>query len=104
MKTLLRKDDKVVITTGKDKKKTGKIVRLYRNEGKVLIAGLNMKKRNVRPNRDMPQGGVVEKEAPVSISNVMIFCNKCNKAVKIGIKKLPDNTKMRFCKKCEAEI
>jgi large subunit ribosomal protein L24 len=104
VKTFLRKDDKVIITTGKDKKKTGKVVHVYPLVNKVMIAGLNMKKRTVRPNRDMPQGGVIEKESPLSISNVMLFCGKCNKGVKVGIKKLPDNSKMRFCKKCEAEI
>lgn len=104
MKTLIRKDDKAIVVAGKEKGKTGKVVHVYPKIGKLMISGINMAKRHVRPTRDLPQGGVVEKEAPLPISNVMIYCSKCNKGVKVGVKKLPDNTKMRFCKKCEIEL
>lgn len=104
MKTLLRKDDKVIVTIGKDRKKTGKIIRIYPDKGRVLVSGLNMLKRHIRPNRDMPQGGIIEKESSISISNIMLFCGKCNKGVKSGIKRLPDNSRMRYCRKCESEI
>lgn len=104
MKTLLHKDDKVIVTVGKDKKKTGKVVKVYPKKGRVMVTGINMLKRHIRPNRDMPQGGIMEKESPISLSNIMLFCSKCNKGVKVGIKKLPDNSRMRFCKKCEAEL
>lgn len=104
MKTLLRKEDKVIVTTGKEKKKTGKILRIYPAKGKLLISGLNLLKRHIRPNRDMPQGGVIAKESPITISNVMFFCGKCSRGVKLGVKRLPDGSRMRFCKKCEAEV
>lgn len=104
MKTLVRKDDKVIVTVGKERGKTGKVVHVYPKEGRVLISGLNMAKRHIRPNRDMPQGGIIEKELPLSLCNVMLYCSKCTRGVRAGIKRLPDNTRMRFCKKCELEI
>lgn len=104
MKTLMRRDDKVIISTGKDRGKTGKLLRVYLKDGRLLVSGLNLIKRHVRPTRDMPQGGIIEKEAPISISNVMLYCNKCGRGVRVGIKRLPDNTRMRYCKKCELEI
>lgn len=104
MKTLIRRDDKIVVIAGKERGKTGKVLHVYPNEGRLLISGLNMLKRHVRPTRDMPQGGIIEKESPFSISNVMLYCSKCNRGVRIGIKRLPDNTRMRFCRKCELEI
>lgn len=104
MKTLLHKEDKVIVMTGKERKKTGKILRVYPAKGRLLISGLNLLKRNIRPNRDMPQGGVIEKESPIPIPNVMFFCGKCNKGVRIGVKRLPDGSRMRYCKKCEAEV
>lgn len=104
IKVKIRKDDKVVVTTGKDKGKTGKVLRVYPKEGRVLVSGLNLVKRAIRPTHDMPQGGIIEKESPISISNVMLFCNKCNRGVRVGIKRLPDGTRMRYCKKCELEL
>lgn len=104
MKTLIRRDDKVVVTVGKDRGKTGKVLRVYPEGGRLLASGLNFVKRAMRPTRDMPQGGIIEKESPISISNVMLYCNKCNRGVRAGIKRLPDGTKMRYCKKCELEI
>lgn len=104
MRTLIHKNDKVVVTAGKEKGKTGKVMLVYPGEGRLLISGINMVKRTVRPNRDMPQGGIVEKESTIAISNVMLYCNKCSRGVRIGIKRLPDSSTMRYCKKCELEI
>lgn len=104
MKRLIHKNDKVMVLAGKEQGKTGKVLHVYPKEEKLLISGLNMLKRNIRPNRDMPQGGIIEKETPISISNVMLFCSKCNRGVRVGIKRLPDNTRMRYCKKCELEL
>ena len=104
IKSRIRRDDKVVVITGKEKSKVGKVLRVYPNEGRVLISGLNLIKRHVRPTRDLPQGGIIEKEEPIRISNVMIYCNKCGRGVRVGIKRLPDGTMMRYCKKCESEV
>lgn len=104
MKILIHKDDKVIIIAGKDRGKNGKVVRVYPKDSRVLVAGLNLIKRHVRPTRDIQQGGIIEREAAIDISNIMLFCNKCGRGVRAGVKRLPDNTRMRYCKRCELEI
>lgn len=104
IKLHIRRDDKVIVIAGKEKGKTGKVLRVYPEEGRVLVSGLNLLKRHVRPTRDLPQGGIIEKEAPIHISDVMIYCSKCGRGVRVGIKRLPDGTRMRYCKKCELEL
>lgn len=104
VKTRIRKDDKVIVIAGKEKGKTGKVIRVYPNMGRALVSGLNLLKRHVRPSKDIPQGGIIEKEAPINLSKIMIFCGKCDKGVRIGVKRLPDGSRMRFCRKCELEI
>lgn len=104
MKTLIKKNDKVMVLTGKDKGKTGKVMRIYPQTGRLLISGLNIVKRQVRPNRDMPQGGIVDKECPIVISNAMFYCSKCSRGVRLGVKRLPDKSRMRFCKRCSLEV
>lgn len=104
IKTRIRRDDKVVVTAGKEKGKTGKVIHIYPRQGRVLISGINLLKRHVRPTRDLPQGGIIEKEVPINTSKVMIYCSKCGRGVRMGIKRLPDGTRMRYCKKCELEL
>jgi large subunit ribosomal protein L24 len=94
----LRRDDEVVVIAGRDKGKRGKITRVLEND-KLIIAGINMVKRHTKPN---PQagvaGGIVEKEAPIHVSNVAIFNSATNKADRVGIKVLEDGTKARIFK------
>lgn len=94
----LRRDDEVVVIAGRDKGKRGKITRVLDND-KLIIAGINMVKRHTKPN---PQagvaGGIVEKEAPIHVSNVAIFNSATNKADRVGIKVLEDGTKARIFK------
>lgn len=104
IKTRIKRDDKVVITVGKEKGKMGKVLRVYQKEGKLLVSGVNLLKRHMRPNRDLPQGGIIDKEAPLRISNVMVYCNKCAKGVRVGVKRFPDGSRVRYCKKCELEL
>lgn len=100
MKYSIRKDDQVMVMAGKEKGKTGRILRVVTGKGKVLIEKLNIVKRHTKPTQKDPQGGIIEKEAPVSISNVMILCTKCKGPVRTGKKKLDDGKGVRFCKKC----
>ncbi len=94
----IHRDDEVVILTGKDRGKRGKVVRVM-SEGRVLVAGINMIKRHTKPNPQMGiTGGIVEKEAPLDISNVAIFNPKTQKADKVGIRVLEDNTRVRIYK------
>ncbi len=96
----IRKDDQVVITTGKEKGKTGKVARVIPKTGKVLVEGLNIIKKHMRPSSQHRQGGIIDIEVPISISNVMLICGKCKGPVRIGRKSLEDGKKVRFCKKC----
>lgn len=98
VKYKLKKDDLVQVTTGKEKGKSGKILKIDREKGKVLVAGLNMVKKARKPRRQGEKGGIVDIEAPIAISNVMIVCKKCG-PTRIGIEGTGDK-KVRKCKKC----
>ena len=98
VKYKLKKDDLVQVTTGKEKGKSGKILKIDREKGKVLVAGLNMVKKARKPRRQGEKGGIVDIEAPIDISNVMSVCKKCG-PTRIGIEGTGDK-KVRKCKKC----
>jgi large subunit ribosomal protein L24 len=96
----VKKDDMVMIIAGKDKGKSGKILRVLPGKGRVVIENLNVVKRHSRPTRSNAQGGILEKEAPIDASNVLLLCASCNKPTRTGIRVLEDGSKARFCKKC----
>lgn len=99
----IKKNDKVKITVGKDKGKTGVVEKIYKNSNKVLITGINLYKRHVKKNEKMPQGGIVEIPRPMDISKLNIVCPKCAKVSRIGFK-VEKNKKVRICKKCDSKI
>ena len=106
----IRKGDPVVIIAGKnklDKKKEenlnlkgAKVMSVDRVEGKVIVENANVAKRHMRPNQLNPEGGIVERAMPIAISNVMYYCPKCDKGVRLGFRILKDGKKARFCKSC----
>ncbi|HHD11380.1 MAG TPA: 50S ribosomal protein L24 [Deltaproteobacteria bacterium] len=96
----IRKDDNVIVIAGKEKGKTGKVIRVLPDKAMALVEKLNMVKRHQKPTPKYPQGGIIEKEAPIHISNLMIICDKCKKGVRVGRKFLEDGKKVRFCKSC----
>ena len=96
----IKKNDQVMVIAGKEKGKTGKILDVLPKQGYVLIEKVNFVKRHTRPGGQNRQGGILEKEAPVHVSNVMIVCNKCNSPVRVGRKILEDGKRARHCKKC----
>jgi large subunit ribosomal protein L24 len=96
----IKKNDQVKVIAGKEKGKTGKILTVMPKKGCVIIEKVNFVKRHTRPSGQARQGGILEKEAPIHISNVMVVCNKCNSPVRIGQKALEDGKKARYCKKC----
>ncbi|WP_406677314.1 50S ribosomal protein L24 [Moorella sp. ACPs] len=100
VKVHVKKGDLVMVITGKDAGKKGKVLSVDRAKGRVIVEGVNIVKRHTRPTPKMPQGGIIEKEAPVASSNVMLFCSKCNRPTRIGKQFLADGTKTRVCKKC----
>ncbi|MCX7774773.1 MAG: 50S ribosomal protein L24 [Spirochaetaceae bacterium] len=99
VKYKLRKEDLVQVIAGKDKGKQGKILKIDREKGRVIIEGINMVKKAMRKRSQTDRGGIVEIEAPIHISNVMIVCRKCNKPVRIGYK-VEGDVKKRVCRKC----
>lgn len=96
----IRKDDLVQVISGKDKGKRGKILKVIPKENKVVIQGINIVKRHQRPIPQLREGGIIEREAPIYASKVMIVCPSCDRPTRVGAKFLEDGTKVRVCKKC----
>ena len=90
----------VMVVTGRDRGKTGKVMRVMPERGRVVVERLNIVKRHTKPRGAQSPGGIVEKEAPIDISNVMIFCDRCNAPVRVGIKSADDGVKSRVCRRC----
>ncbi|MDS1030429.1 50S ribosomal protein L24 [Bacillota bacterium LX-D] len=99
-KVHVKKGDTVMVITGKSAGKKGKVLEVIPEKQRVIVEGVNVVKRHTKANPKAPQGGIVEKEAPISSSNVMLFCSKCNSPTRVGHKFLDDGSKVRHCKKC----
>ena len=104
MGTGLKKEDTVQVIAGKEKGKRGRVLAVLRGEHKVLVERTNLIKKHLKPSKKHAQGGIIEKEAPIHISNVMLICPKCGKDSKIGAVILDDGKKHRTCKKCKEVI
>ena len=100
----IKKDDKVKVITGKDKGKIGKVLKIANKKDRILVENINIIKRHTRPTAQNRQGGIVESEAPIHWSNVMLMCNKCVSPVRIKMKRLDDGKKVRVCRKCNEII
>jgi len=99
----LKKGDSVLITAGKDKGRTGKVIKAMPKELKVLVEGINLKKKHVRPKREGEKGQVVEIPMSIDISNVKMICPKCGKITRVGFL-VENKEKYRICKKCKQKI
>lgn len=99
----VKKNDTVMVTTGKDKGKTGKVLSILKKKDRVIVEKVNMVKRHVKPSQKA-KGGIMEREGALHVSNVRIYCEKCSKPVRTGTKVLEDGKKVRFCRKCEEVI
>jgi large subunit ribosomal protein L24 len=104
LKRKIKKGDSVLVVSGRERGKTGKVTRVLPESGKVVVERLNIVKRHRKPSGPQGGGGIVEKEAPLDISNVMILCGKCNKPVRVGAKRLDDGTHVRVCKSCGEQL
>ena len=104
VKLHVKKNDMVKVIAGKNQGKSGKILRVFPDKSRIVVEGLNIIKRHTRPNQLNPEGGIVEKEAPLSISNVMLVCGSCNQATRTGVRLLEDGSKTRYCKKCNESV
>lgn len=96
----IKKNDRVMVITGKDRGKIGKVLRMVSKRDRVVVERVNVIKRHTKPTQTAPQGGIIEKEAPIHVSNLMLVCGKCGDAVRVGRKSLEDGKRVRFCKKC----
>lgn len=96
----IRKNDKVMVLAGKEVGKIGAVLKVDSEKGRVLVEKVNMIKRHSKPSAKTGQGGIVEKEAPLDISNVMVVCDKCTEPTRIGKRVLEDGSKVRICRKC----
>ena len=99
-KCYIKKDDKVKVIVGKDKGKIGKVLKVDRKKGGILIEKINIVKRHSKPTQQNRQGGIVEKEMPIQWSNVMVMCGKCVKPARVKMQRLEDGKKIRACVKC----
>jgi large subunit ribosomal protein L24 len=97
----LKKGDVVLVRKGKDKGKTGKVLMILPEKNRVIVEKVNFVKEFIRPDRSRNvQGGIMEKEAPLAVANVMIFCSECSQGVRVKKKKLEDGSRIRVCQKC----
>ncbi len=100
----IRKNDTVMVVAGKEKGKKGRVIAVYPSTNRLLIEKLNMIKRHTRPNQQMRQGGIVEKESPISAANVRLICSKCDKPTAVSRQTPGDGPRVRVCKTCSATI
>jgi large subunit ribosomal protein L24 len=96
----IKKGDTVLVITGKDAGRKGKVLKVIPKDNRVVVEGINKAKKHQRPSRAIPQGGILQIEAPLNVSNVMLLCTKCNKPTRIARRFLENGTKVRFCKNC----
>jgi len=96
----VKRGDSVVVISGKDKGKRGKVLVALPKNSKVIVEGINMSTKHKKPSKTVQQGGIIHQESPLFSSKVMIWCDKCKKGVRIGHKMLNDQTKVRYCKSC----
>lgn len=100
----IKKDDIVVVITGKDKGKKGKVHQSLHSKQCVMVEGVNMVKRHTKPRGTVRQAGIIEREAPISISNVMLQCPKCNRPTRLSSRIMEDGKKARVCCRCHEVI
>ncbi len=96
----IKKNDTVKVVVGKDKGKSGKVLRVIPKKERAIVEKLNIVKRHLKPSQQARQGGILEREAPIHISNLMLICSKCTDPTRVGYRVLDDDRKVRYCKKC----
>ena len=99
----VKKDDVVMVISGdkkKDRGRTGKILKVFPKTQRILVEGINMRKKHMKPTNQMQQAGIIDIEGSIHVSNVLLYCEKCKNGVRTGNKILDDKTKVRYCRKC----
>jgi len=103
-KMQIRKNDNVMVISGKEKGKKGRVIAVYPRTSRVLVEKLNMIKRHTRPNQQLRQGGIVERESPIAVANVKLVCTKCDKPTAISRMAQGEGPRVRTCKQCNEAI
>jgi len=100
-KIQIKKNDQVFVLTGKDRGKTGKVLKIFTHTNRAIVEGLNFINKHTRPNpQKQVKGGILPKESPIHVSNLMVVCKRCNKHARVGYSHMPDGRKVRICKNC----
>jgi len=99
-KMKIKKEDQVLVISGNYAGTKGRVLKVFPKTRRVIVEKVNFIKRHTRPNRETPQGGIIEKEAPIHVSNVMLVCPKCNQPTRVGKKVLEDGSRVRICRSC----
>jgi len=100
----VRRGDTVAVIAGRERGKRGKVLRVLPEAGRVIVEKINMMKKHQRPTQKLRQGGIIEREAPLSLSNVLLVCGRCDKPSRSGVKVLGDGRKVRVCRRCGETI
>lgn len=103
-KMRIKRGDTVRVIAGKDRGKTGRVLQVYPDKQRVLVEAINFIQRHTRPTRTSTQGGVVQKEAPLHASNVVLVCNRCGQTTRVAKRRLEDGRRVRVCKKCDEVV
>ncbi len=102
--SLIKKKDVVMVMSGKDKGKKGKVFLVLPKKGRVFVEGMNLARKHTRRTREGQQGGIISIEKPLSFSKVQYFCTRCNRPVRLGVKLSGDGSRLRICRRCQSEL
>jgi large subunit ribosomal protein L24 len=100
----LKKNDNVLVIAGKDKGKQGQVREMLPKDGRAIVTGINMIKKHQKPRSAQEPAGIIDREAPIQIANLMLVCRNCGQPARVGIHFRPDGKKSRFCKKCNEDF
>ena len=100
----VRRGDTVGVITGRERGKRGKVLRILTAKGRVLVEHVNMIKKHQRPTQKLRQGGIIEREGPLALSNVLVICARCDKPSRTGVNVLADGRKVRVCRRCGESV
>ena len=104
VKIKIKKGDTVMTLAGKDKGKTGKVLKIFPRDRRAVVEGINLVKKHMRKTRQDQEGGIIQRESSIDISNLAMLCKSCNRPTRLGVSILSDGTKTRFCKKCKEMV
>jgi len=97
----VKSNDQVIVQSGKDRGKRGKVLHVFPREARVVVEGMNLVKRHIRKSQNNPQGAILSKESRLPLDRVLPICPRCNRGVRVGFKVQADGSKTRICRRCE---